>query len=391
MLVLLHFHALGYTAVELAYLFLLYEVAGVVTNLFGGYLAARLGLKATLTSGLALQVVALTALAFVPLVWAKAATVAWVMGAQVLSGVAKDLTKMSSKSALKVLVPPDESARLFRWVALLTGSKNALKGLGFFVGGALLSVAGFRTGLLAMAAALVIVLAGAALTLPAALGKSRFKPKFTEVFSKSRPINVLAAARLFLFATRDVWFVVGVPVFLATQLGWSFTAVGSFLALWVVGYGVVQSLAPALIARWTKGAAPTGRSARVLALALAVTTALVALSLSLGGRPSLVLVLGLAVFGAIFALNSSVHSFLILAYSDGDKVAMNVGFYYTANALGRLLGTLLSGVMFTEYGLAACLWTSVALAVVTVALTLLLPRQQPGLSLAALPADAGGE
>src|SRR3546814_16323600 len=43
MLVLLHFHTLGFSAIQLAYLFLLYEFMGVVTNLSAGWIAARFG------------------------------------------------------------------------------------------------------------------------------------------------------------------------------------------------------------------------------------------------------------------------------------------------------------------------------------------------------------
>ena len=373
MLVLLHFHELGYTPIELAFLFLFYEFFGVVTNLLGGWLASRTGLRVTLLGGLALQVVALVLLAMVNSAWAKAASVAYVMAAQSLSGIAKDLTKMSAKSSIKVLVPENQSSSLFKWVALLTGSKNALKGVGFFLGGLLLTTMGFRSALFAMAGALFAVLAGSTLSLPRALGKSKSKSKFEGLLSKTRAVNVLSAARFFLFGARDIWFVVGVPVFLSTQLGWGFTEVGTFLALWVIGYGAVQSAAPMMIRRWTGGHAPEGRAAQVLAFMLAVATALVAVGLMVGVSPVAVILGGLALFGVIFAINSSVHSYLILAYSDGDKVAVNVGFYYMANAGGRLVGTLLSGIMFQLGGVTACLWTSVAFAAGAGALALMLP------------------
>jgi predicted MFS family arabinose efflux permease len=375
MLVLLHFHELGYSPIELAFLFLFYEFFGVVTNLVGGWLAARAGLRVTLLGGLALQVVALLMLALVSPEWARATSVAYVMGAQSLSGIAKDLTKMSAKSTIKLLVPENAESSLFKWVAALTGSKNALKGVGFFVGGALLAALGYARSLYAMAAALVVVLVGATLSLPHELGKSKAKSKFKGLLSKTRDVNVLSAARFFLFGARDIWFVVGVPVFLSESLGWSFTRVGSFLALWVIGYGVVQSLAPSFTARWTSDRAPQGGAARTLAFLLAAVTAAIAVALSSGYAPVVVILGGLAVFGVVFAVNSSVHSYLILAYSDGDEVAMNVGFYYMANAGGRLVGTLLSGIVFQLAGVVGCLWTSAAFAATAGAISIGLSRR----------------
>lgn len=374
MLVLLHFHRIGYTPVELAFLFLFYEFFGIVTNLLGGWVGARIGLKATLVGGLGLQVAALAMLAFVLPEWPKAVSVAYVMVAQALSGIAKDLTKMSAKSAIKVLVPEGAHASLFRWVAVLTGSKNALKGVGYFLGGLLLAVLGYAHSLWAMAAGLVLILVGAALSLPQEMGKARTKPAFSSLFSTSRDLNILAAARFFLFGARDVWFVVAVPVFLSATLGWSFTQVGTFLALWVIGYGVVQAVAPSVIGLRTRGDAPQGGTALVLAVLLAVTMAAVPIALAAGVQPTAAILGGLAAFGVVFAINSSVHSYLVLAYSDGDRVVMDVGFYYMANAGGRLVGTLLSGIVFQVGGLVACLWTSVAFAVAASALSLLLPR-----------------
>lgn len=377
MLVVLHFHELGYTPVQLAFLFLFYELFGVVTNLLGGFIAARMGLKVTLFSGLALQVVALVMLSLLSPAWSKPASVAYVMAAQALSGVAKDLTKMSSKSSIKVLLPEDAHSALFKWVAVLTGSKNALKGAGFFLGGLLLSLAGFRGSLWGMAAALVVVLVGCVLSLPVDMGKAKAKTKFTHLLSKSREINALSAARLFLFGARDIWFVVGVPVFLSAKLGWSFAEVSGFLALWVVGYGAVQSLTPALIVRFTGGRAPQGRAARILALLLTITSAAMALGMISGVPPAALLIGGLGLFGVVFALNSAVHSYLILSYSDGDEVATNVGFYYMANAAGRLVGTLLSGALFQIGGIAGCLFGTVAFAVITTAISMLLPQREP--------------
>lgn len=374
LLVLLHFHRLGFSPVQLAFLFLLYEFCGIVTNLFGGWLAAHTGVRVTLLGGLLLQVAALGLLAGLNDAWTQAWSVAYVMGAQSLSGIAKDLTKMSAKSALKGLVPADARSALFTWVALLTGSKNALKGVGFFLGGGLLQIAGFRGALGIMAGALVIAALVAHLWLPRALGRARQKTGFAQLFAKTRAINVLSLARFFLFGARDIWFVVGVPVFLAGALGWSFAGVGTFMAAWVIGYGIIQSAAPRLL-RGTLGATPpTGRAALIAALILGLVTAALPLLLYAAVPPALVVIGGLAVFGVIFALNSAIHSFLVLDYTDGDKVALNVGFYYMANAGGRLVGCLLSGLLFQLSGLTGCLAGAALFALAAAGVSVALPR-----------------
>ncbi len=374
MLVLLYFNQQGYSAIEVAMLFLFYEVFGIVTNLVGGWLAARLGLKTTLFAGLGTQVAALTMLAINP-AWL---TVAYVMVAQALSGIAKDLTKMSSKSAIKLVVAEDAHSTLFKWVAILTGSKNALKGVGFFVGGLLLYLAGFQTSLFILAGVVLTALVTTALLMRGGLGTANKKAKFGQMFSNNRAVNLLAAARLFLFASRDVWFVVGLPVFLYTVLGWNFWQVGGFLAVWIIGYGAVQASAPGILQRFYAGSGktPDGRTAAWLALLLAAFPAGIAGALMADMDPTLVVVLGLIAFGVIFALNSAVHSYLILAYTDRNKVAMNVGFYYMANACGRLVGTVLSGLMFQFYGLVGCLWASVALVLAAGLLSLGLPVRE---------------
>lgn len=370
MLVVLHFHALGYTPLQIAALFLFYEVFGVVTNLVGGYLGARLGLNRTMNVGLALQVVALLMLT-VPASWL---TIPWVMGAQALSGVAKDLNKMSAKSSIKLLVPDGQQGTLYQWVAVLTGSKNALKGVGFFLGGALLAAIGFRGSLLAMAAALSLIWVASLVLLKKDLGKAKAKPKFRELLSKSQAINVLSAARLFLFGARDVWFVVALPVYLSSVFGWDFWQVGGFLALWVIGYGIVQSLAPAITGK-RRGQVPDGRAAFGWALLLAGVPASIGLGLGIQWSPQAVLLGGLLLFGALFAVNSSLHSYLIVSYAKADGVSLDVGFYYMSNALGRLVGTLLSGWVYQGYGLAACLWISSAFVLLAALISIGLPRR----------------
>jgi hypothetical protein len=362
MLVLLHFNQLGYTPVQLAFLFLLYEFFGIVTNLVGGWVASRTGLRFTLVLGLVLQVIALGLLGLLNREWSVAASVAYVMGCQALSGIAKDLTKMSAKSAVKVLVPQGDESGLFKWVAVLTGSKNALKGAGFFVGGFLLASLGFRGALTAMAAGVFVVLLLVLTFLPAAIGQAKKKARFAGILSNSPGINRLSLARLALFAARDVWFVVSVPIFLASVLNWSFTQVGGFMALWVIAYGGVQSASPVLLARVTHGKAPGPVLASTLALGLAAITALIPIGLRFSAPPALTMLGGLVLFGIVFALNSSVHSYLVLAYSESDRVSLSVGFYYMANACGRLLGTLLSGVLYQAGGVSASLWGAVILA-----------------------------
>ncbi|HXD90958.1 MAG TPA: organoarsenical effux MFS transporter ArsJ, partial [Candidatus Binataceae bacterium] len=353
MLVLLHFDRLGYSAVAIAFLFLFYEFFGIVTNLLGGWIAARSGLKITLYGGLILQIVALIMLALLRPMWARSTAVVYVMAAQALSGIAKDLTKMSAKSAVKVVVPEGEDGALFKWVARLTGSKNALKGAGFFLGAALLSALGFVGSLIAMAAGLAIVLMGTVVALPAGMGKARTKIKFTTLFAKSGAVNWLSAARLFLFAARDVWFVVGLPVFLASTLGWNFMQVGAFLAAWFIGYGMIQATVPEILRQAGARDGVTGATARLWAGVLTAIPLLLGAALAMSMRPAPALMIGLGLFMIVFAINSAVHSYLILAYSEEDEVATNVGFYYMANAGGRLLGTLLSGLIFEFYGFSA--------------------------------------
>ena len=353
MLIVLHFYSLGYSPLQIAALFLFYEIFGVVTNLVGGYLGARLGLNRTMNIGLGLQVVALLMLT-APV---GMLTVVYVMAAQALSGIAKDLNKMSAKSSIKLLVSNDQQSTLYRWIAILTGSKNALKGVGFFLGGLLLTVLGFTSAMWVMASMLAIVWLASLFLLQKDLGKASAKPKFKDILSKSPAINYLSAARMFLFGARDVWFVIALPVYLSSVFGWDFWMVGGFLALWVIGYGVVQTQAPSITGK-LNGQVPDGRAAFGWAAALAVIPALIAIGM-LAGLPALwVLLGGLLLFGVVFAVNSSLHSYLIVSYAKSDGVSLDVGFYYMSNAMGRLLGTLLSGWVFQMYGLIACLWVS---------------------------------
>lgn len=364
MLIVLHFYQLGYSPLAIASLFLFYEFFGVVTNLLGGWLGARIGLNKTMHIGLLLQVVALAML----LVPATLLTVVWVMAAQALSGIAKDLNKMSAKSSLKLLLPDDAKGALYQWVAMLTGSKNALKGVGFFLGGLLLSLYGFQGAVAAMAAALALIWLLSLVLLQKDLGKSSFKPKFKDLLSKSAAINKLSAARLFLFGARDLWFVVALPLYLSSQFAWSQTEVGAFLAAWVIAYGAVQALAPAITGK-KSGKVPDSSTAFGWACLLCLVPLLLSLAMQLSAQPLWILLAGLLLFAAVFAVNSSLHSYLIVSLASRDGVSLDVGFYYMANAMGRLIGTLLSGYVYQAYGFHACLYLSSGFLLCTVLVT----------------------
>ncbi len=367
MLVVLFFYQLGYSPFEVAMLFLFYEFFGIVTNMVGGWLGSRIGLNLTMHIGMALQVFALLMLT-VP---ADYLSVAYVMAAQALSGIAKDLNKMSAKASVKSIVKNNHDASLFKWVAILTGSKNALKGAGFFVGGFLLELYGFANSLYLLAAMLAVVLLFTIKLLPKGLGKMKNKAKFSQIFSKSSAINYLSAARFFLFGSRDVWFVVALPVFLVDKLQWRFDEVGAFFALWVMAYGFVQASAPKLL---KSHHAASGQAAKWWALVLAIVPLAMVFVLSQGWSAQWVIIIGLAVYGIIFAINSALHSYLILAYSSYSNVALNVGFYYMANAGGRLAGTVLSGLIYQSYGLSGCLYWAFAFVLLSFLLSFKLPQ-----------------
>lgn len=369
MLVLLHFHTMGFSPVQLAYLFVLYEIAGIGTNLAAGWLAARFGLTSTLYAGLGLQVGALLLLTQLDPNWAIPAKVAFVMIVQGASGVAKDLAKMSSKSAVKLLAPTEDGG-LFRWVALLTGSKNAVKGLGFLLGAGLLATFGFNWAVLAMASALGVILISVILFMPPGLPKGRKGAKFSEVFSKSPNINWLCLSRMFLFGARDVWFVVGIPIYFYAVLSdgsetgnrAAFFMIGTFMAAWIILYGAVQASAPKILRASDRSEPQLIRAARDWAVTLFCVPAALTVAVALSSGPAtwltITLVIGLLIFGVIFAVNSSLHSYLILSFSQAERVTMDVGFYYMANAAGRLLGTVLSGLTYQIGGLAMVLGTA---------------------------------
>ncbi len=376
MLVLLHFHHLGYTPLDLAFLFLLYEAMGILTNFIGGWIGARFGLRLTLFVGLSVQIFALIMLSLLQADWAMSLSVAYVMAAQALSGIAKDLTKMSSKSAVKLVV--SDEGLLFKWVSLLTGSKNALKGIGFFLGGLLLETLGFQLALWVMAGVLGFILLIALNLIHGELGKAKSKITGKDLFSKSREINILSFARIFLFASRDVWFVVAIPVFFAEKLGWNFNQIGFFMAAWIVGYGIIQAFVPRLSKQTTD--AQSGAQAAMLwgFILLILPVSMTLGCLFLPDYIVWILISGLLIFALAFAVNSSLHSYLIVSFSDADKVSLSVGFYYMANAIGRLIGTLLSGLVYQWAGLEACLGVS-AIMVLIAASSMILLNKKPSL------------
>ena len=357
MLVLLHFHVLGFNPIQLAYLFLLYEFAGIVTNLSAGWLASKFGLNITLFSGLILQIISLLLLTQVNENWTILASVVFVMFVQGLSGVSKDLTKMSSKSAVKLLAP-EKNTKLFKWVSFLTGSKNTVKGLGFFIGGLLLYLFDFQTSLVIMSIILFVVLIISYITIPKNLGTIDKKVKFSEVFSKNKNINFLSLSRVFLFGARDVWFVVGLPLFFYSILSDgsvhnnknAFFIIGSFLAFWIIIYGIIQTLTPKL----TKNQISKTSSVQVAknwSLYLFPIPIILFFLLKLHPYNEnfnlIITIIILLVFCIFFAINSSLHSFLILKFTDKKRVTLDVGFYYMSNASGRLVGTLFSGLSYT--------------------------------------------
>lgn len=373
MLVLLFFYQLGYSPLAIAMLFLFYEFFGIVTNLVGGWLGTRLGLNVTMNIGLAIQIVALLMLT-VPTEWLG---VVYVMAAQALSGIAKDLNKMSAKSSIKSLASNSDGT-LYKWVTLLTGSKNALKGVGFFLGALLLELVGFANAMWLMAAVLSIALFASIIFLDGNLGKSKNKSKFSEMFSKSEAINWLSAARFFLFGARDVWFVVALPVYLQSVLGWGHTEVGAFIALWIIGYGIIQATTPKLMRVLSnKGNAEHSNPTPNTAMKLAVGLALVPLFMAwqLEWNPELIVVIGLGLFALLFALNSAVHSYLIVAAASHDGTSKDVGFYYMANAGGRLIGTVLSGYIYQVAGLEACLLVAAVFVLLSALLILKVPKE----------------
>ena len=360
MLVLLHFHTLGFSPLQLAYLFLLYEFFGMVTNLTAGWIAKKIGLNITLFSGMIFQIVSLLLLTQVDKSWSITSSVIFVMATQGLSGIAKDLTKISSKSSVKLLAS-DKNNKLFQWVTLMTGSKNAVKGFGFLLGALLLAFLGFQLSLILMAGLLSIILILVFVYLNNDYSKIKKDVKFSEVFSKNKNINYLSFGRVFLFGARDTWLVVGLPVFLYSMMSdgsiddnkKAFFVIGTFMAVWTIFYGFVQGVTPKILSQNE----PLGKQTKYWAsLLIGIPIILILLSLYFEEYKLYITISLLFIFGFVFAVNSSLHSFLILKYTDKNRVTLDVGFYYMSNAFGRLIGTLLSGLSIQFGGFLTCIF-----------------------------------
>jgi len=360
MLVLLHFHTLGFSPLQLAYLFLLYEFFGMVTNLTAGWIAKKIGLNITLFSGMIFQIVSLLLLTQVDKSWSITSSVIFVMATQGLSGIAKDLTKMSSKSSVKLLAP-DKNNNLFQWVTLMTGSKNAVKGFGFLLGAILLAFLGFQLSLILMAGLLSMILILVFVYLNNDFSKIKKNVKFSEVFSKNKNINYLSFGRVFLFGARDTWLVVGLPVFLYSMMSdgsiddnkKAFFVIGTFMAVWTIFYGFVQGITPKILSQNKSIGKQTKYWASLL---IGIPILLLLLSSYFEEYKLYITISVLFIFGFVFAVNSSLHSFLILKYTDKNRVTLDVGFYYMSNAFGRLIGTLLSGLSIQFGGFLTCIF-----------------------------------
>ncbi len=366
MLVLLHFHVLGYTPLQLAYLFLLYEFLGMITNLGAGWIAKKFGLNTTLFAGIILQIFSLMILTQLDQTWSTTLSVLFVMFTQGLSGIAKDLTKMSAKSSVKLLYP-NKNSKLFKWVSLMTGSKNAVKGFGFLTGALLLSFTSFETSLMIMALILALMFVLLLINLKTNISEVNKKSKFSEVFSKNKDINYLSLGRVFLFGSRDTWFVVGLPIFLYSALSdgsldgnkKAFFIIGTFMAAWTVFYGLVQTITPKILSKDKSFSKQTKFWAGFLT---AIPLLLISFNYYFEEYSIYNVTFLLFMFGFVFAINSSIHSFLILNYTNNKRVTLDVGFYYMSNAFGRLIGTLLSGLAFQYGGFTMCLFiTSILL------------------------------
>lgn len=381
MLILFFAYTQGFSPLEIAIMFVLYECCGIVTNLLAGVVGSRIGLKYVLLVGLFLQLVSFAGLFgmhFLMQVFEnRYFYVTYIALVQALSGIAKDSIKMSGKSLTKLSTKENAHSLLFKLVAFLTGAKNGMKGVGYFLGTLTLNVVGFLWSLVILAILIVAAFPGIYF-LDKELGRSKSKLDFRQIFCKGWNVNFLSAARFFLFGSRDLWFEIALPLFLRGVLKWPYVSVGIFMAVWIIAYGAMQSFTPQIVLKPLKCCFPP--TSKVLIPWNAVLTVLIfviAIALELVFRLTsassneqyygltVVIIIGLIIFALLFAINSAIHSYLILIYTNKDKVAMNVGFYYMANAGGRMIGTLISGIVYNYIGLAACIWISGAFLVIS--------------------------
>ena len=285
---------------------------------------------------------------------------------------------MSSKSAVKLLAPDNQSS-LFKWVAILTGSKNAVKGFGFLLGCALLATIGFYNSLISMVVIVTFILVCSFIFLKDDLINKNNKAEIFDVFSKSKNINFLSAARIFLFGARDVWFVVGLPIFFYSIFSdgsvdgnkKAFFIIGSFMAAWIILYGIIQAYSPKLFLKEDNKKINLVDISKNWVLYLLINLILLTFLLFFFSEiflTTIFLFSGLFIFCGIFAVNSSIHSYLILHFSKMNRVSLDVGFYYMANATGRFFGTLLSGLSYQFGGLTL----SLALSTIMIAFCLYL-------------------
>ena len=411
MVVLVHAHSLGFSAFQVALMFSLYELAGVFTNIAAGLAGARWGLRSTLLGGLAVQLACIALLWGFGIAWpephAQWRALAYVAAAAGLGGVAKDLVKLGGKTVTKLVTPEERQSRLFAVVAWLTGAKNSMKGVGYFVGAASLAVSfDFALGLNLVLIALALPIA--ALGLRPGLGRARGKNvTLAAMLSPAPNVRALSLARALLFGSRDLWFEVALPFYLRNEaqgLGWSRELTGALLAGFIIAYGQVQSATPRLLLRPLRQE-PANKLVQVLWNGV-LTLVCLALALLLGAAPAPAAhsVPGLAgalcalllVFCVVFAVNSAVHSYLIVRYAGSDKVAADVGFYYMSNAAGRLGGVLVSGALYefsapgnSTAALGWCFAASVLASAAATALTLRIEDQEGGLQCGACGCVAG--
>ncbi|CAM9245362.1 unnamed protein product [Scytosiphon promiscuus] len=413
LIVLLHAADLGFNAIEIAFMFSAYEVAGVFTNLFGGVAGSKYGLRCTLLTSLTLQIACLAALTQTEPILGdlKEATpgstryleaTIYITAWQALAGVAKDLMKLTGKATPKLVTKEGAEGRLFQLVAWLTGMKNALKGFGSFLGALLVAQIGYVDSLWILVGICGIFVPVGIFGMDRGLGVSPGKNiDWKSLFSKGRNVNVLSAARFFLFGSRDVWFEIGLPLFLRVELGWKRELVGLILAGYIVIYGNLQAASTKLYKN-ADGTSrqPTGAAAYKWAAYCSLAPLITGIATYFTHKvaesdlaTALVLITGVVAFAAMFAVNSSVHSYLIVSYSNKDKVAMDLGFYYMANAMGRLVGVLVGGFLYhytsDDFGLSMCLIVACPFLVAAAAIAYRLPDpsalQPPG------PVEGEGE
>jgi len=393
-IILLYANKLGFNAILIAVMFSMYELAGVFTNLFGGVIATRYGLKFTLLCSLVCQVVGLGLLLTIEPIFGdletmtnKGGATAFITFCQALSGIAKDLMKLSCKSMPKLVSKPGDDDKLFVLVAWVTGLKNSFKGFGSIVGAILINFTSLVTSVCVLLGIIGLIVPAPILYMDKFLGMNKKNAVFNlKVLQKGRDVNVLSLARFFLFGARDIWYEIAAPLFLSQALLWSDWTVGLFLGGYTIVYGFFQTSVSKLFKKSSKenlsslakvfnGLPPVSQvknwaygTAAQLVVWSCILYPLYRHLINTGNSDgalwgiNIVFVFGVLCFAILFAVNSAVHSYFIVRYAGKDKLAMDMGFYYMANAGGRLVGTLLSGVIYyyteKQFGLSVPLWSA---------------------------------